>query len=162
MSQWCQGLVMIRFIIFLSIIFAPPLALANDIALSSRIFVEKPISDNNSGSNVILEPLEQARSGDRLIYILEYRNVGAQTVSGFVVSNPLPRAVRFDQTIHGDEMVSVDNGRNWGRLEDLRIALANGRSRSATPADVTHLKWQMPKKLARGETGKVTFRAIVR
>ena len=154
---------MIRLLVLIGAALTPTVAMANDdIALSSSIYVERLASGRSENSRVILEPLKKARSGDRLIYILEYRNVGTRPVSDFVVSNPLPRAVRFDETIYGDELVSVDNGRNWGRMEDIRIPVTDGRTRAATAADVTHLKWQMPQKLASGQSGRVTFRAIVR
>lgn len=144
-------------------IMLPSAAYASDaIALSSAIFVERPQDIAGAGNRITLEPLKTARSGDRLIYVLEYRNTGTQAVSDFIVSNPLPRAVRFDETINGQEIVSIDGGRNWGRLEQLRVTRANGTSRMAEPHDVTHLRWQMPKRLAGGETGRVTFRAIVR
>ena len=153
---------MMRLLIALIALLIPAEAGAQArIALNSEIFVERETGGVGS-SRVVLQPVETVTPGDRLIYILEYRNVSGRTVSEFTVTNPLPPAVRFDKTLDGDEMVSVDNGKSWGKLRELTVALPGGKRRPALPSDVTHLRWQVPQRLAHGEAGRVTFRAIVR
>ncbi|MEZ5708800.1 MAG: hypothetical protein R3E02_05365 [Blastomonas sp.] len=154
---------MLRMLIALFLLALPLEAVAADsIALTSKVYVERSGNGKSAGSHIVLEEPDTVKPGDKLIYIVEYRNQGTDEVSDFIVTNPLPRTVRFDRTVRGDEIVSVDNGRSWGRLDGLRVTLPQGGTRAAQPSDVTHLRWRMPRKLAAGESGKVTFRAIVR
>lgn len=147
-------------IAILAAAFAAP-AMANNISLKSEIFVERvtKISGRNS---IILERPTSLIPGDRLVFIVKYRNTGAAPASDVVITNPIPSAVRFQETLDGTEQVSVDGGKNWARLENLRIALENGRFRPATPSDVTHIRWVILKDITNGDEGKLTFRGVVK
>ena len=109
-----------------------------------------------------LEPARQVSSGERLIYVVEYRNTGNKPVQGFTVTNPLPRTVRLDETVEGSELVSIDGGRSWGTLASLKVPMGANSWRPANPEDVTHLRWRVGDRLMQGETRRMTFRAIVR
>lgn len=134
------------------ILVAPIMAAANPlVALDSAVFVERVAP----GAGRMLEPARQLRRGDRLVYVVNWQRKGGQ--GGFTVTNPLPRTVYFQRSAEGDEEVSIDGGRNWGRLEALRIG-----NRIATPEDVTHVRWRVaPDEAARG-SGRITYSAIVR
>ncbi|GGB66592.1 hypothetical protein [Blastomonas aquatica] len=154
---------MLRTTIALLAMVAPVAAFASgDVRTKSSIFVEKIDPQGSGARRVRLEPARQVSPGERLIYVVEYRNVGKRPVQGFTVTNPLPRTVRLDETVDGSEMVSIDGGRSWGLLPDLRVSLGDGSWRPANPDDVTHLRWQVGDRLMQGETRRVTFRAIVR
>lgn len=143
---------------------AVPLAAqaSGDVRTRSSIFVERIDPQGTGARRVRLEPARKVSSGERLIYVVEYQNAGHRPVRGFTVTNPLPRTVRLDETMDGSEQVSVDGGRNWGLLSNLKVSLADGNWRPASPDDVTHLRWRVGDRLMRGETRRVTFRAIVR
>ena len=74
----------------------------------------------------------------------------------------MPRTVAFQRSVDGAEDVSIDGGRNWGRMEDLTVREADGSVRSATPEDVTHLRWRVPDTLAQRGSGQLTYRGVVR
>ena len=57
--------------------------------------------------------------------------------------------------------VSVDGGKTYGRLADLKVADGNGGQRAAEATDVTHVRWIIP-TIAPRQQGKVEFYAIVR
>lgn len=135
---------------------------AGDVRTRSSIFVERTNPQASGARRVRLEPARQVSPGERLIYVVEYRNTGSRPVQGFTVTNPLPRTVRLDETVDGSELVSIDGGRSWGALADLRVSLGDGNWRPANPDDVTHLRWRVGDRLMQGETRRVTFRAIVR
>lgn len=154
---------MLRTTIALLALTAPVMALASsDVRTKSSIFVERIDPEGSGARRVRLEPARQVSPGERLIYVVEYRNMGNRPVQGFTVTNPLPRTIRLDKTVDGNEMVSIDGGRNWGPLGTLRVSLGDGSWRPANPDDVTHLRWQVGDRLMQGETRRVTFRAIVR
>jgi len=135
-----------------------PLA-AQEIQLASNAYVERV---DSARTQVVLEPVRTVSRGDRLIYVVEFRNAGTRPVRDFAVTNPLPPTVRFDASRAGDELVSVDGGRSWGRLADLSVREPDGTRRAANAADVTHLRWRISQPLSGGERQRRTFRAIVR
>jgi hypothetical protein len=131
---------------------APAVALAAPlVALDAAVFVERI----KPGAGRLLEPASRLKRGDRLVYVVSWQRMGGG--GGFTVTNPLPRTVSFQRSAASDELVSVDGGKRWGKLEGLRIG-----ARSATPEDVTHLRWRIaPTEAAKG-TGRITYSAIVR
>lgn len=154
---------MLRTAIALLTLLAPAATLASsDVRTSASIFVERAKPANAGARTIRLEPARQVTSGERLIYVVEYRNTGKRPVQGFTVTNPLPRTVRLDETMDGSELVSIDGGRSWGTLSEMRVTLGEGSWRPANPDDVTHLRWRVGDRLMQGETRRVTFRAIVR
>lgn len=154
---------MLRITIALIALAGPVAALASgDVRTRSSIFVERIDPQGSGARRVRLEPARQVSPGERLIYVVEYRNVGNRPVQGFTVTNPLPRTVRLDETVDGSELVSIDGGRNWGLLSDLRVSLGQDSWRPANPDDVTHLRWRVGDRLMQGESRRMTFRAIVR
>jgi hypothetical protein len=131
---------------------APVVAVAAPlVALDSAVFVERV----RPGAVRLLEPARQLKRGDRLVYVVSWQRVGG--AGGFTVTNPLPAAVYYQRSAQGDEQVSVDGGKRWGKLEVLRVG-----ARIATPEDVTHLRWRVaPEQAAKG-AGRITYSAIVR
>jgi hypothetical protein len=125
------------------------------VALDSAVFVERV----KPGAVRLLEPVGQLKSGDRLVYVVSWqRKAGTSGLgAGFTVTNQLPRTVYYQRSAGGDEDVSVDGGKRWGKLEGLRVG-----TRIATPEDVTHLRWRVaPSEAAKG-AGRITYSAIVR
>ena len=135
---------------------------ATPLQLSSDVFVERQAKQADGSSIVVLEKPAMVTPGDKLVFVVRYKNVGGTTASNFVVTNPLPAAVTFNGTSDGLEVVSIDGGKTWGMLDALRIAVADGTSRPAARADVTHIKWNLNQPLTAGAEGKLIFRGIVK
>jgi hypothetical protein len=130
----------------------PLIAAANPlVALDSAVFVERLLP--NKGR--LLQPASMLKPGDRLVYVVSWYRMGGQ--GGFTVTNPLPRKVYFQGSADGREEVSIDGGRNWGKLDVLRVG-----ARLATPEDVTHVRWRVPATEAARGSGQITYSAIVR
>jgi len=135
---------------------------APGIEISSDVFVER-VEIAPDGSRVIsLEQPTRVLPGENLIFVLAWRNSGNEAARDFVVTNPLPGAVRFDGTADGREQVSIDGGASWGRLADLFVTLPNGEQRPALRDDVTHVRWVISDEISKGSEGKLKFRGVVR
>lgn len=124
---------------------------APNVATDSAVFVESKRSDTQRR----LEPASELSRGDRVVTILRWYRLGGD--GGFTITNPMPRAISYQQSSRSDEQVSVDGGKSWGRLGDLRIG-----SRLATPEDVTHVRWRIPANRAAYGKGEIAYSGIVR
>lgn len=140
---------------------APALA-SNQVALDNNVFIERIQTDANGRQRVLLEEPKVVIPGDRLVFVLNYRNAGTQPAEKFVITNPLPSAVQFADAGDTRPLVSVDGGKAWGLLDDLTVATADGTPRAAQPADVTHLRWAFQKPIPAGGAGKLMFRGVVK
>jgi uncharacterized repeat protein (TIGR01451 family) len=135
---------------------------ASPVQLSSEIFVEKQQKRADGTMAVTLVAPTMIVPGDQLVFVVRYKNAGAQPANGFSVTNPIPRAIAFSGTSDGNEIVSIDGGKSWGKLSQLSIKKADGTVRPALMTDVTHLKWNMHQTLTAGAEGKLIFRGVVR
>jgi hypothetical protein len=132
---------------------------AEPVQLASDVFVERFANGPGGRISRILERADQLHPGDQVVFVVNWK---ASRVREFTVTNPMPRAISFQRSSNGSEEVSIDGGRNWGLLEDLRVREADGRVRHATPEDVTHLRWRVPTTMAAAGSGQLTYRGIVR
>ena len=135
---------------------------AGHVTLASDVFVERIQRDAAGRANVVLEAPKAIAPGDRLLFVLSYRNQGPEPASDLVVTNPVPDAVAFAGAEGTEPEVSVDWGRSWGRLQALTVTGQDGRARMAEPRDVTHVRWSIRQPVAAGESGKFSFRAVAR
>lgn len=135
---------------------------ANQVILDNSVFLERATTDANGKQRISLEEPKVVVPGDRLVFVLNYRNSGAQPADKFVITNPMPSAVRFADAGDTRPFVSVDGGKNWGTLDTLTVPLADGTRRPAQPADVTHIRWAFQKPIPAGGAGKLMFRGVVK
>jgi uncharacterized repeat protein (TIGR01451 family) len=134
---------------------------AEEVALSSHVFVERVKPDASGAPKTVREKPEVVTPGDRLVFVLSYKNQGAQPATGFTVTNPIPPAVSFTGA-EGGALLSVDGGKSWGQLPALKVARPDGTARPATAADVTHIRWSFAQPIAAGSGGELSFRGTVK
>lgn len=152
-----------KYLLSLFALLLPASAMAaNDVSLASDVFVERVKEDASGKRQTVLEPPKVVTPGDKLLFVLSYRNGGAKPASDFVVTNPIPGAVAFSAVEGEGAVVSVDGGKNWGALAALKIKQADGTMRAALPADVTHIRWSFARAIAAGAGGKLSFRGTVK
>ena len=135
---------------------------ANQVALDNSVFVERITTDASGRERVLLEEPKVVVPGDKLVFVLNYRNASVQPADKFVITNPMPTAVRFAGAGNTGELVSVDGGKTWGTLDTLTIPQSDGTRRPAQPADVTHVRWAFQKPIPAGGAGKLMFRGVVK
>ena len=139
---------------------------AERVQLASDVFVERFVPGPGGRVSRVLERPAALHPGDRLIFVVNWKARTAGGSRDFTVTNPLPRSVAYQRSIEADEEVSIDGGANWGRIEDLRLRDDDngirGRTRHATPEDVTHVRWRVPARMAVLGSGQITYRGVVR
>jgi uncharacterized repeat protein (TIGR01451 family) len=137
-----------------------PAPAASPVTLKGDVMLEKTVTENGVSTVQLSEP-KVVIPGDRLLFTTRYHNEGAQPVTNFVVTNPLPSAVALAADGATGNEVSVDGGKTWGELASLKVAGSEGAPRAATAADVTHIRWTIA-KIAPGASGEVQYHGIVR
>ncbi len=147
----------------LSLLLLAPLVVAagpQNVQLSSSVMVEK-ISVVNGREQTVLEKPGKVLPGDKLVFQTDYRNTGPQPATQFVVTNPIPAAVAWTGDASPGAVESVDGGRSYAPLAQLKVKGSNGATRPAQPSDVTHIRWTMA-SIAPGASGLVRYRGVVR
>ncbi|MEP2102615.1 MAG: hypothetical protein ABJP02_03580 [Parasphingorhabdus sp.] len=144
-----------------------------NVKIESKVLVERaerdaagqPVTKLYAPSDVKVIP------GDKLVFVNSYRNNGGTAVTGFVVNNPIHSAVAFADVKEDWAMVSVDGGKNFGKLTALTITDAAAETaeaesasitRAAQPNDVTHIRWAFNKAIAAGASGELRFSGVVK
>jgi uncharacterized repeat protein (TIGR01451 family) len=130
------------------------------VVLEGDVKLEKTIEANGSKQTVLEDP-KVVVPGDKLLFSTRYANKGSQSVDNFVVTNPVPQAVRVADDSANALQVSVDGGKAYGLLAGLTVKDAAGAARSARAEDITHIRWTVP-AIAPGGSGTVEYHAIVR
>lgn len=146
----------------LSIFASVPAFAADDVALSSAVFVERSVTAADGKTSVVREEPKLVTPGDKLVFVLTYKNAGTAPADSFVVTNPIPTSVSFVASDSPGADFSVDGGKSWGTLAALKVKAADGSARAATPSDTTHVRWAFAKAIPVGGAGKLSFRGIVR
>ena len=152
-----------KILLALLALLMPVAAMAADgVSLVSKVFVER-VETKPDGTSVTTraEP-DVVIPGDHLVFLLTYRNDGAQPATDLVLTNPVPDSVVFSGTDDPTDVVSVDGGKTWGALNSLTVVLADGISRPAEAADVTHIRWLLARPVPSGGTGELSFRGVVK
>lgn len=136
-------------------------ATPNPIVLKGDVKAVKVVTDKDGKERSELVEPNTVVPGDRLVFGTDYANNGAEPVKNFVVTNPLPSAVRLAPDADPALEVSVDAGKTWGVLAKLTVPGTDGATRPATHDDVTHVRWVLP-SIAAGASGRLTYPAVIR
>ena len=101
--------------------------------------------------------------GDTVYFTTAYTNIGKQPADKVVITNPVPEhMVYVDKSAEGKGTkieFSVDGGKSYAAHDKLMITYAQGKKRTATGADYTHIKWTVSKPVTPGAKGRVSFKA---
>ena len=150
-------------LLFIVSLLASTTAFAADkVALDSKVFVERQTTNADGKQTIVREDPKLVVPGEKLLFVLNYKNEGAAPADKFVVTNPIPQSVTFVASDAAGADVSVDGGRNWGSLTALKVKAADGSLRPANAVDVTHVRWVFTKAIPVGGKGMLSFRGVVR
>jgi uncharacterized repeat protein (TIGR01451 family) len=147
---------------FLALALGGTAAWAENVQLTSKVLVERVVKDDKGEDKLVLEEPKVVTPGEKLVFALNYKNVGTEPAQDFVITNPIPNAVSYSGGEADGSVVSVDGGTTWGALASLTVAGTDGQRRAAQPSDVTHVRWAFPQPIPVGAEGKLTFRGTVK
>ena len=152
-----------RILLTLLALLLPGAAFAqSQVALTSNVLVERTTTDASGAARTSLDAPGIVTPGDRLVFVLAYHNNAATPATDFVVTNPIPGSVAYSGAESAGSVLSVDGGRTWGELAALTVRNADGTSRPAAVADVTHVRWRIARPIPAGGSGELRFRGIVK
>ena len=107
-----------------------------------------------------------ASHADQLIYSVKFTNASEHVLDAVRVTSPVPADVKYvadSASGPGSRILfSVDNGRTFGRPDELQLVGADNVARVADAADYTHVRWVLDAPLDAGATGIARFRAVPR
>lgn len=159
-NQLYNRFMAIAAVLALAGVFSPGIASAQQqVKLEGSVMVERTINENGEDRTVLSTP-EQVVPGDKLVFATSFRNSSNEAVENFVVTNPLPLAVRLAAQ-DGSFEVSVNGGDTYGQLNNFSVETELGEERAAQLTDVTHIRWTLA-RLEPGASGSLEYQAIVR
>lgn len=147
----------------IALTLAPVHAFAQEeapVELIGDVKVEKTVVEDGKEKKILV-PAETVLPGDKLVFTTAYSNKGAKSVTDFIVTNPIPEAIKLGAEDASKLEVSVDDGKAWGKLATLTVPDEKGEPRPATIDDVTHVRWTLT-KLDPGAKGSVSYSGVVR
>lgn len=133
-------------------------AFATGVKLESSVHEEVTTVAADGTKKVSLVDPTAVAPGDVVVIRIAYENTSPQPVGDIVISNPVPEHLSFMSVREGVGMVSVDGGKTYGGLVDLKVKDGD-ETRPAVAADVTHVRWRFDAPLAAGAKGAVAFAA---
>ena len=138
-------------------------AAAGPLQVTSSILVESRSAGADGTTRVALVKPSRITPGDKVIFVLAYRNTGAQPLANVVLANPLPRQISYRSASPGSPApdVSVD-GKTFGSLDSLRVRSLDGSMRAASPNDVTSVRWRLASPIPAGAQGQFAFQAVLK
>ncbi|WP_340586441.1 hypothetical protein [Erythrobacter alti] len=143
-------------------ISAPAMAAQDSpLVLEGDVHLVRVVTDENGVQTTEMVEPDVIVPGDRLLFTTDYRNIGSDPVNDFVLTNPVPAAVRLAPDADTGLEVSVDGGESWGALATLTVESETGETRAAEHADVTHIRWTLG-VVEPGQSGRLEYPAIIR
>lgn len=141
-----------------------PGPMPGDLAVSSSL--ERIVAADAGGVALALAPSSIGSHAEQLIYSVSFANTGEQLLDRIRITSPIPADVQYVQGSAsgpgGEVLYSVDNGRTFGRPDELRVLGVQGVARQADPAEYTHVRFVLHAPLDAGATGIARFRAVPR
>ncbi len=141
-----------------------------NVKIDSKVLVER--TEPNAAGEIqtkLYNPSDvKVIPGDRLVFVNTYHNRGVTPVTGFVVNNPIHAAVTFSNVQEEWATVSIDGGKNFGKLTEFTVTENDtgvesvSITRAAQPSDVTHIRWTFDKAIAAGASGELRFSGVVK
>ncbi len=138
-------------------------AVAGPLQVTSSILVESRSAAADGTTRITLVKPSKVTPGDKVIFVLSYRNTGKQPLANVVLANPLPREIAYRSANPGSPApdVSVD-GTTFGALDTLRVRSLDGGTRAASPNDVTSVRWRIANPIPAGSQGQFAFQAVLK
>lgn len=144
-------------------LFAVPALAAGPLQVTAKVLTEQKVREPDGSVRVNLVPARKVVPGDKVVFVLGYRNTGTQSISNVVLDNPVPAGIAYrgPSATSAAPDVSVD-GKTYGPLGSLSVRTAPGVTRAAGPDDVTNVRWRLASPVTAGAQGQLSFQAVLK
>ena len=140
-----------------------PAMAGGPLQVTSRILAEHRVAARDGTVEVRTAVAQRAVPGDRLVFVLAYRNTGAAPLGDVVLANPVPRQIAYRAPADGSPTPDVSaDGRHFDALAKLRVALPGVGTRAAGADDVVAVRWRLSGPLAAGASGTFAFQGVLK
>lgn len=138
-------------------------AVAGPLQITSSMMIEQRSAAADGTTRITLVKPTKVVPGDKVIFVVAYRNTGAQALGNVILANPVPKGMAYRQATPGTQApeLSVD-GRTFGTLASLRVPLPGGSTRAAGADDVTNVRWRLANPIPAGAQGQFAFQAVLK
>jgi uncharacterized repeat protein (TIGR01451 family) len=121
--------------------------------------------DDEGKERIELTDVDIMVPGDTVVYTSTFTNIGQDTVSNIIVSNPIPKNTQYIVfTAKGKSTVitfSVDGGKTYAAAAKLTVVDENGQTQTAQPKHYTDIRWVYQGQLAKGKASSVSFQVNI-
>jgi uncharacterized repeat protein (TIGR01451 family) len=136
--------------------------------LELKMSVNTELTTMKDGKKVTeMGPADNIKSGDTVVYTIEYTNSGAGEARDAKIVDPVPQNTVYvvgSAEGKGTEITCSINGGKDFKKEPVKMLVkktdGSKEEREASPGQYTHIKWVVKKVMA-GESGKVSFKVKV-
>jgi len=140
-----------------------PLESTLEVFLVEQVATEQGVEER-------LVPTDQAEPGSTLEYVATYKNTGSQSLTDFVLKNPISINTHY---IGGSELspsgaefnVSIDHGASYESVPVVRIVKdENGDEKElvVSPDQYTSLRWVVGERLPAGDMMTIRYRVVIK
>jgi len=147
----------------LAAVLTTPAFAGGPLQVASKVLTEKKAAAADGTTRVTLVPTKKVVPGDKVVFVLDYHNTGAQPLANVVLDNPVPQELAYRSAAQGSPTpeVSVD-GKTYGELGALHVRTASGGLRPASLDDVTSVRWRLASPITAGAHGQLAFQAVLK
>ena len=139
-------------------------------AIELTTVAEVEVVQKNEKGEEVRNRIEASKAnvapGDTVIFTVHYVNNGDAPAADVVIKNPVPQHMTYvDKSAEGAGTkvdFSIDGGKTHAAPDKLTITGADGKVRTASASEYTHIRWALVKPVGKGGKGIVSFRAKVK
>jgi uncharacterized repeat protein (TIGR01451 family) len=136
------------------------------VEIKNESFQEKEEVAKDGTKSMKLVPAGKVVPGGEVIFVLTYKNVGKEAATNVVLTNPVPKHMTYktaevEPGVDAKAEVSVDGGKVYGDLLNLKVKDKLRKMRPALASDVTHVRWKVAGAVLPNKEGKVRLRAVL-
>lgn len=133
-----------------------------------QVVAEKEITVKGPDGEKVKKRVEAKKvlPGETVIYTIRYSNVGQEKADDVVISNPIPKHMiyRDGSALGADTVVtySINHGKTFAQPDELEVKKDDGSVRLAGPGEYTAIRWTLTKSVLPGQSGSVTYSAVLK
>ena len=141
---------------------------ASALSATQTIEKEKTVITEDGSTQIIRTTADTVVPGENIVYTLNFVNddINTPAATNLVLTMPVPKEVTY---IEGSAdragtvvVYSADGGETFSPRQTAMVLSTDGNVRLASAADITHVRWTVPGPVAAGETGQLSFTAVIK